>query len=87
MPAKVVAFINYWTGKDRAKPVHGAFDTLLQTYIGTGLTHLMFLQDAVLMSQQQQLQDAEFKKLLTASAIKSKLHNEVKPVATLLKNE
>jgi hypothetical protein len=46
----------------------------------------MFLQEAVLMSLQE-LQDAEYKKLITASAIKAKLHNEVQPLATLLKKE
>ncbi len=82
---KVVAFIDYWTGKDRSRPLFGPFSTL-QTYIGTGLTHLMFLQEAVLMSLQQ-LQDAEYKKLIPAKAIHAKLHNGVQRVAALLKNE
>ena len=64
--------------------MHGPFSTL-QTYIGTGLTHLMFLQEAVLMGLEQ-LQDAELKPLITVRAVTTKL-SEVKLVSAELARE
>lgn len=79
--AKVAAFIDYWTSKDRARPLQGPLNTL-KVYIGTGLTHLMFLQEAVLMDLEQ-LQDAELKPLIPVRAVATKL-SEVKLVSAEL---
>lgn len=82
---KILAFIDHWTGKDRARDQVNPYSTL-QSYIGTGLTHLIFLQEATTMSLQQ-LQAAEFKQLTTIDEIADKLKLEVKPVSSVLRSQ
>jgi hypothetical protein len=62
------------------------YATLLQSYIGTGLTHLLFLQEAATMSLQQ-LQAAELKELTTVGDIADKLKLEVKPASRALRSQ
>ncbi len=49
---KILAFIDHWTSKERDRDLVNPYATL-QSYIGTGLTHLVFLQEAITMSLQQ----------------------------------
>jgi hypothetical protein len=79
-PDKVVAFIDWWTSKPR--PLTSPHSTL-ETYIGTGLTKLMFLQDAARL-ELPQLQNAEPQPLLQHNTVKVKMY-EVRDNAAKLK--
>jgi hypothetical protein len=73
---KVAEFIDYWTSKPRARDLVNPFRTLTG-YIGTGLTHLMFLQEAVVKSLQE-LKGADLQQLTQAREVTAKLHTVVK---------
>jgi hypothetical protein len=79
---KVATFMDYWTSKERTRPLVNPFSTL-KSYIGTGLMHLMFLQEAATMSLQQ-LQAAELKQLTTEPAVAAKLNIGLKRVSKRL---